>query len=157
MWVIYRPFITHVCDMRGMVMERFANNSCKYWFCYRNLHHVPWRSSSSSCCTMATSLLLLLLITFIPIVAAAEPYQFPDSNENDSLFSYSNDVGYFTLTGSTIRSCNNGSLLQALSSQDRLYGRPAAVPCYLARQVVEDKTEAFSCRISSPICYLQYP
>ena len=143
-------------------MERFANNSCKYWFCYRNLHHVPWRSSSSSCCTMATSLLLLLLlITSIPSVAAEDPYQFPASNANDNLFSYSNDLGDFPDIRSRFRSCNNGSLVQVLSTQERLHGRSAII---LSGHIFFDYTLIFDlyfvisaddlCSTSTPSYYL---
>ena len=117
--------------MRGVVMDGLANNS-KDW--HGDLVQAIWRRRAGCSCfcfcfcfCCCTSLLLLLFITSIPTVAAADAYQFPSSNVNDSLFSYSNDLGDFTLLRSTVRSCNNGSLPEVLSSQDRLYGRPAHI------------------------------
>ena len=114
-----------------MVMERLATNSKDYHggCCYGDLLHVVWKATC----------LLILLPTSNPTVAAAASddfsYYLPSSNVNDSLFSYSRDVGYFRSLqiGSSVTSllsCNNDSILQALSSQERLYGRSAGVSSF---------------------------
>ena len=130
--MLYIHHYTCVCAMytrgEGMVMERLATNSKDYHgaCCYGDLLHVVWKATC----------LLILLPTSNPTVAAAASddfsYYLPSSNVNDSLFSYSRDVGYFRSLqiGSSVTSllsCNNDSILQALSSQERLYGRFAGV------------------------------
>ena len=132
-----RQTVTHLCDKSSTMMERLNNHSI----------HVVWRGTSSCCCCSITAtsfLILLTTITTSSIPVATETYQFPSSNVNNSLFSYSaNDLNgnfsYYQKSLSTtyaytpylqkyaIVSCNNGSLLQAVSSQDRLYGRSTGV------------------------------
>ena len=153
--------------MRGVVMDGLANNS-KDW--HGDLVQAIWRRRAGCSCfcfcfcfcfCCCTSLLLLLFITSIPTVAAADPYQFPASNLNDSIFFYSNDVGDFILRKSTIINCNNGSLLQALSTQDRLHGRAANI---LSGHILFDYTVFFElffvisaddlCSTATPSYYL---
>ena len=117
-----------------MVMERLAIKKNRKQYhggccCCRDLLHV----------ILGAKYLLMLLLTTLPtssipphVAAYFDTYSFPSSNVNGSLFSYVPAEGEFrgfqsVNPISTIASCINGSLLEALSSQERRYGRPIDV------------------------------
>ena len=70
-------------------------------------------------------LLEAFLITTIHVAAdsTGENYYFPSSNVNGNLSSYYENPEYSLHPYSNFQLCNNESLLQALNSEKRLYGR----------------------------------
>ena len=74
---------------------------------------------------MACLLLEAFLITTIHVAAnsTGENYYFPSSNVNGNLSSYYENPEYSLHPYSNFQLCNNESLLQALNSEKRLYGR----------------------------------